>query len=199
MFNHLARVRLVVLATVLALSGGGLPPLLAQDEAAPVASASVQAALLEAYALIDAEQLDDALAHLDQIQAEHAYDQALIEQGRAFTYFSMQNHAASIAAFQAAIATGGLTDAQTQDFEYSVLQVSIASADRAAILLALEEAQTPAQPESAFNTKLFAQAYMELEEYETALGHARRARELHGRPDQFLDRMVRYLETLTAD
>jgi tetratricopeptide (TPR) repeat protein len=196
---RLAQVRLIVLVSVLAISGGELRPVLAQDETAPTASASVYDALLEVYALIDDEQLDDALAYLDQIQPEHAYDQARIEQVRGFTYYSMQDHASAIAAFQTAIATGGLTESQAQDFEYSVLQVSIASEDRDAILRALQAAQTPAQPDSAFNTKLFAQAYMGLEEYETALDYARRARALHGRPDQFLDRMVRYLESLTAD
>lgn len=191
--------KMVVLLSILVVWSFGLSSVLAQDEAPPSVSAAVQAALLEAHDLLDEEKLEEALAYLDQIETEHAYDQAMIEQVRGFTYFSMQEHAASIAAFQAAMATGGLTEAQTQDFEYTVLQVSIASGDRDAILRALQEAQTPEQPESAFNTKLFAQAHMELEAYETALGYAQRARALHGRPDTFLDRMVRYLEVLTSE
>jgi len=197
--TRLKQMKIAICAAVTALWSFGLSSVLAQDETPPTASAAVQAALLEAHDLLDEDKLNEALAHLDQIETEHAYDRAMIEQVRGFTYFSMQEHEASIAAFQAAMATGGLTEAQTQDFEYTVLQVSIASGDRDAILRALHEAQTPEQPESAFNTKLFAQAHMELEAYETALGYAQRARALHGRPDTFLDRMVRYLEVRTSE
>jgi len=162
-------------------------------------TAAVSDALFEAMTVRDEGDPQAALVLLNAIEPVTLYDTAYLHQTRGHTYLDLDDLSSALAAFEAATLSGGFDAEGVQQIEYLVLQLMIGEGDPVGIERALADARTPEPVESAFNTRLYAYAYWELDAHATALDYARKARALHGRPDTTLDRMIAYLETVVDD
>jgi tetratricopeptide (TPR) repeat protein len=136
---------------------------------------------------------------LGDIEPLTAYDAATIAQVRGQALFMQDDLPAAATAYQASIATGGLNEERVQRVEYTLLQLAVSQGEHKAIEQALDAAQDPEPAASVFNSTLFAHAYFQLDDIETALEHARTARTLIGQYDAALERMIRYFELLIEE
>lgn len=154
--------------------------------------------VLAAQEAAEADDHQQALDILSAIEPQSPYDRFIVEQLMARAYFELDNFTSSIAAFKAALASGGANEEERYSMETAIFQLNLVMENYEAVRQSLERLLSYDFPMSAHMSKTVAQAYVQMEAYEEALPYMEYTRRIQDGEERSTLLMLQFLYEQTG-
>ncbi|MES2604246.1 MAG: M56 family metallopeptidase, partial [Pseudomonadota bacterium] len=168
-------------AVAMALLAGAFSP---DAVAAESVDQRIRTVLEEALALMNDEKLAEARAKLEELEPETPYVRSRVEQLYASLEMKAEDYAAARAHLEAALASGGLTEAEISSTRYALAQSWIPEEKWAEGAAALEQWLETAENPGGGPYYLLAVAYYNLDQFDKAIPPAEQAVRVGGEKSQ---------------